>query len=182
MMFFMAAVTIAVWCSQVGSATGLYAALLHESYHGTPGSQMVVSDTAVKMPTLRGSSSEWLKEFKDVPSELRRAASQPSPTESRRFDSSLFPTGTNLVPDANVQKVFRNAGIGENWSAFRTQFKAQGWLAFSTALLADNQLNALAYYESRCGGLCGEGGYVWLRRDTAGSPWQIVKKIISWMS
>ncbi len=182
MMFFMAAVAVAVGLSQVDPATGLYAALLHESYHGTPGSQMVVIDTAVAMPTLRGSSREWLKEFNDVPSELRRAASQPSPTESRRFDASLFPTGTTLVPAAKVQNLFRNAGVEEDWSAFRTQFKVQGWLTFSAALFTDDQLNALAYYESRCGGLCGEGGYVWLRRDTAGSPWQIVKKIISWMS
>jgi hypothetical protein len=132
---------------------------------------------------LRGSSSQWLKElFSDVPSELRRAASQPSPTASRRLDSSLFPAGTRLVPAADVEKVFGNVGVEENWSRFRTQFKARGWLAFSAALLADDQSNALVYYEARCGGLCGEGGYVWLRRGTSGSPWQIVKKMISWMS
>jgi hypothetical protein len=181
-MFLPASVAIAVGLLQVDTATGLYPALVQASYHGTPGSEMVITDTAVEMPTLRGSSSVWLKQFNAVPSELRRAASEPSPTESRRFDSSLFPTGTRLVPAAKVQKIFRNRGIEENWSAFRTEFKAEGWLAFSAALLGEDQLNALVYYESRCGGLCGEGGYVWLRRDTTGSPWQIVKKIISWMS
>ena len=168
--------------AQVGVAAGLYSALLHERYHATPGSQMVVKDMAVAMPTLRSSSSEWLKQFDEVPSELRRAASQPSPTKPHRLDASLFPTGTRLVSAAAVETTFRGSGIEENWSAFRSQFKSRGWMAFSDGLLADDQLNALVYYEARCGGLCGEGGYVWLRRDTASSPWRIAKTIVGWMS
>jgi hypothetical protein len=116
------------------------------------------------------------------PSELRRAASQPSRTESRRLNASLFPTGTRFVSAQAVQAIFPGSGIEENWSAFRRQFRSKGWLAFSAGLFADDQLNALVYYEARCGGLCGEGGYVWLRRDTPSSPWRIAKKIVAWMS
>jgi hypothetical protein len=179
---FIAAVICAAGFSQIDVEARLHAPLLSESYHAVPASQMVVRDTAVAMPTLQGSSSEWLKEFDKVPSELRRAASRPSPTKPHRLDASLFPPGTRLVPASAVERIFTGAGVEENWSAFRTQFKSRGWLAFSDALLAGDRLDALVYYEARCGGLCGEGGYAWLRRDTVSSPWRIEKKIVSWMS
>src|SRR4051812_31435039 len=101
---------------QVEVLAALYAPLLLERYHGaTPASQMVVTDTAVAMPTLRNSSSEWSKQFEEVPSDLRRAASQPSPTESHRLDASLFPAGTRLVSAVSVERTFRGSGIEENW-------------------------------------------------------------------
>lgn len=172
--------TVGIW--QVENAAGLYAPLLVERYHAVPASQMVVKDKAVPMPPLRGSSSEWLRQFNEVPSELRRAASEPPPTKPHRLDASLFPAGTRLVSAESVETKFTGSGTEENWSAFRSQFSSHGWLAFSDGLLAEDQLNALVYYEARCGGLCGEGGYVWLRRDSVGSPWRIAKKIVSWMS
>lgn len=177
-----AAVICAAGLSEPGVEAGVYAALLSHNYHGVPASLMVVKDTAVAMPTLRGSSSEWLKEFDEIPVELRQLASQPSPTQPHRLDVSVFPPQTRLVRASAIERIFTNSGIEENWSAFRTQVKAQGWLAFSDVLVAGDQLNALVYYEARCGGLCGEGGYAWLRRDTVGSPWRITKKIVSWMS
>jgi hypothetical protein len=53
---------------------------------------------------------------------------------------------------------------------------------FSDILFAPDGLNALVYYERRCGGLCGEGGYVWAQRDSAQSQWSIRQRIVSWMS
>jgi len=182
----MTVLTAAVLCAaglwQPAVKAGVYVALLGQTYHGVPASRLVVKDTAVAMPTLRGSSSEWLKQFDEIPIDLRRLAGQASPTQPHRLDASLFPTQTRLVRVSAIETVFKSSGVEENWSAFRTQFKAQGWLGFSDVLVAGDHLNALVYYEVRCGGLCGEGGYVWLRRDTAGSPWRITKKIVSWMS
>jgi hypothetical protein len=176
------AVIGAAGLSQSGVAAGVYAELLGQSYHAVPASRMVVKDTSAAMPTLRGSSSEWLKQFDEIPLELRQLVRQPSPTQARRLDASMFPPRTRLVPASAIEAIFTNSGVEENWSVFRTQVKAHGWLAFSDVLVASDQLNALVYYEARCGGLCGEGGYVWLRRDAAGSPWRISKKIVSWMS
>jgi hypothetical protein len=182
MTLFLAAAICAGWLWQGEVAPELYSPLLREDYLAMPASQMVVTDMAVGMPSLHGSSSDWLKNFDEVPSQLRRAASQPSPTESRPLSASVFPTGTRLVSAKAVQVIFAGSGIEENWSAFRRQFRSKGWLAFSAGLFADDQLNALVYYEARCGGLCGEGAYVWLRRDTPSSPWRIAKKIVAWMS
>jgi hypothetical protein len=172
----------ALGLSQVDVAAELYAALLGERYHGVPAALMVVKDTAVAMPTLLGSASEWLAQFDQVPSELRRAASQPSPTKRRRLDGAAFPSGTSVMSAQAIEKVFTSPTPRENWSAFRAEFHARGWLAFSEGLVTRDRLNALVYYEGRCGGLCGEGGYVWLRRDTVSSPWRIARKIVSWMS
>jgi hypothetical protein len=58
----------------------------------------------------------------------------------------------------------------------------RGFPAFSAALFTRDRLDALVYYEAGCGGLCGEGGYAWFRRDTVSSPWRIEKKIVSRMS
>jgi hypothetical protein len=179
--FITAAICVA-WFSQAGGEAGVYAPLLAERYHGVPASQMVVKDTAAAMPTLQGSSSEWLKQFEAIPSELQRLASRPSPTQPHRFDESLFPDRTRLVSAATIEAIFGERGIAENWSAFKTQIDARGYIAFSDALFATDQVNALVYYEARCGGLCGEGGYAWLRRDAVGSPWRVVKKIVGWMS
>jgi len=143
---------------------------------------MVVQDTTVAMRTLQGSSSEWLKQFDEIPLELRRLASGPSPTQPHRLDRALLPSQTRFVSASTIASIFVGSGTEEHWSAFRTQTKAQGWLAFSDALLTGDALNALVYYESRCGGLCGEGGFVWLRRDSVGSPWRMAKKIVNWYS
>jgi hypothetical protein len=181
MAFYIACAIAAAAFSQAEIAA-VYQPLLRERYHGTSASQMVVKDTSLPMPTLRGSLADWLKQFDEVPHALTRAASQPSPKESRRLEASMFPTGTRLVSATTVEAAFRGSGIEEKWSAFRGQFGAQGWVAFSEALATDDQLNALVYYEARCGGMCGEGGYAWLHRGTTNSPWRVAKKIISWMS
>src|SRR4051812_36914799 len=96
-MKFYAAAICAVVLSQGEGAAGLYSDLLHELYHATPASEMVVADMGVAMRSLRGSSNEWLKQFDEVPLELRRKATQPSPTKRHRLDASLFPVGTRLV-------------------------------------------------------------------------------------
>jgi hypothetical protein len=176
---YMTAAICAIGLSQAEVATGVYSPLLRERYHGVPASQMVVTDTTVAMPSLRGSSSEWLKQFDDVPSDLRRAASEPFPTGSHRLNSSLFPPETRLVSAKAIEAIFGGSGIEGNWSAFRRQFKSDGWLALSGGLVANDQLNALVYYEAHCEGLCGEGGYMWLRRDTLSSPWRIAKRIVA---
>ena len=168
--------------SQSGAEAAVYAALLGESYHGVPASQMVVKDTTVAMPTLSGSSREWLREFESVPPDLLRQARRVAPTHRHPLDATLFSSRTRLMPASDIDAIFTGVGVEENWSAFRSHAKARGWLAFSDALLGDDQLNALVYYEARCGGVCGEGGYVWFRRNKAGSPWRVARRIVSWAS
>jgi hypothetical protein len=171
----------AVVLAQAGTAADVYAPLFDVRYHGTRPSIWVVTDMTVPMPTLSSSSADWLRQFDDVPVALRQAASQPSPTRARILDVAQFPTGTKLVSERAIQTIF-TGGVEDGWAAFRREYGSDGWLAFSEVLFTVDALDALVYYEARCGGLCGEGGYAWLHRDAAQSGWSIRKKIVRWMS
>jgi hypothetical protein len=167
---------------QIGSESDVYAALFRSTYPSLkPLSKMIVKDVAIPMPTLTGSAVDWLEQFEEVPAALRVAASQPAPTRARAFGAGSFPSGTRLVSDRAIQALFVR-GIEENWTLFRRQFAAEGWVAFSEVIFADDGKDALVYYEGRCGGLCGEGGYVWLHREQPQSRWFIRKKILRWVS
>ena|SRR2546425_2981587 len=139
---------------------------------------MAVSDVAVSMPTLSGGSAEWLKEFDDVPVALRQAASLPSPTSAHPLDVAQFPTGARVISEPAIRRICAG-DVEEGWATFRREYGAEGWLTFSDVLFTRDALDALVYYEARCGGLCGEGRYAWLHRDAASSSWSIRKKIIS---
>jgi hypothetical protein len=168
---------------QVGSEAAVYAALFKGEYPSAkPLSQLVVQDAAIPMPALAGSAAEWLKQFEVVPMALREAAGQPNPTKSRAFDVGLFPAGTRLVSEKAIRANFAADGIVEGWVSFRRQFGTDGWVALSEVFFTATGTDALVYYEARCGGLCGEGGYVWLHREPGESWWSIRKKIVSWVS
>jgi hypothetical protein len=141
---------------------------------------MAVKDVAVAMPTLSGASTEWLAQFDDVPAALRRAASQVAPTNVRPFDLALFPTGIKLVSEEAIERTFAG-GLEQGWAVFRQQY-GSGWLSLSEILFTADSLDALVYYEARCGGLCGESSYLWLHRNTTQSRWLMVKRIIRSMS
>jgi hypothetical protein len=166
---------------QVKIEAEVYRLLFEGRYHGTSPSRMAVSDVAVSMPTLSRASTEWLKEFDDVPVALRQAASQASPTSAHPFDVAQFPADAKVVSEPAIRRIFAG-GVEEGWATFRREYGSEGWLTFSDVLFTIDGLDALVYYEARCGGLCGEGGYAWLHRDAASSSWSIRKKIIRWLS
>jgi hypothetical protein len=163
------------------AASDVYAVLLGQRYHAVAATEMSVKDMAVAMPSLRGSSREWLREFDVVPVDLRRMANHVAPTKAHRLDGAMLLAGAKVIPSKAVDALF-TGDTEDNWSPFRARFNSRGWLSLSDVLLSADRLNALVYYDVRCGGLCGESGYMWLRRDTATSSWKIAKRIVSSMS
>ena len=131
------------------------------------------------MPTLSGSSAVGIQDFDGVPAALLRLARRASPTSARRHNIADFPAGTRLVPEADIETMFAR-GVEKGWLAFKRQYHSERWLSFSDVLFTDEAVDALVYYGTRCGGLCGEGGYAWLHRDSALSGWSIRKKIVQW--
>jgi hypothetical protein len=166
---------------QARAEADVYALLFELRYHGSTPAGKVVKSAAVPMPTLSGSSAHWLKQFDDGPITLRRLANLPTPTKVRPFEVELFPKGTTLASDRAIEAIF-SRGIVEGWVAFKRRYGPGGWLSVSEVLFAPDGLDALVYYEMRCGGACGEGGYVWAHRDSVQSRWSIRKRIVSWMS
>ena len=166
---------------QARTEADVYTRLFELGYHGTPPMVRVVKDVAVLMPTLSGSSADWVKQFDDAPVALRRAAGQPFPTTARLLDVAELPAGTKVVSERAIATIFAR-GVDEGWAAFRQQYGSEGWLSFSEVLFTPDVLDALVYYERRCGSLCGEGGYAWLHRDSTDSRWSIKKTVIRWKS
>lgn len=174
-------ISAAAMLSQAPADAALYAPLFAATYHAHSALGLVVRDTSVSMPTLKGASPNWLKQFDDVPVALRRAASRTEPTRVRSLDVKSLPAGVRTVP-AQATRAIVASGTGEAWEAFKRQYNANGWLAFSDPVFAPTGLDALVYYEAECGGLCGETGYAWLQRDSAQLGWRLKKKIVKRMS
>ena len=167
--------------SQAPTYVAIYAPLFGVSYHGGLPRGFVVSDSSVAMPTLQGSSPDWLRQFDDVPAALRRAASRTEPTRVRPLDLKSLPAGIRTVPSQATRAVLaaaRASGTSAAWETFKREYNANGWLAFSDPVLDSAGLEALVYYEAECGGLCGETGYAWLHRDSLQSDWTLEKKIV----
>jgi hypothetical protein len=159
----------------------VYATLIQSSSTTRERSIVVVKDVAVLMPTLIDSSAAGRQEFDRIPAALVRLAGRASPTSARRHNVADFPAGTRLVPEAEIQAIFER-DVEKGWTVFKRRYASDKWLSVSEVLLTDDALEALVYYETRCGGLCGEGGYAWLHRDLVQSRWLMRKKIIRWKS
>lgn len=161
---------------QARTDSPLYAPLFVATYHGGPAVGFAVQDTSIAMPTLRGRSPDWLRQFEDVPAALRVAASRAEPTTVGPVDPKSLPAGIKRVP-AHATRAIVVRGSSDALEAFKREHDINGWLAVSDPLTDPSGLHALVYYEAECGGLCGEAGYVWLQRDSAQSPWRLKKKI-----
>lgn len=152
-----------------------HAPLFEQTYHAQRAASLVVRDTLLAMPSL----DERAEAFRDLPAELRRSASRRASTPVRLLDPRMVPVGTRLVGAG----VLPPTGDSDRWQAFHEQYAAQGWLAFSGALVTADGLDGLIYYASECAaGTCGESGYAWVRRDSVQAPWILVKKLVTRMS
>lgn len=164
--------------SQESAEAEVYAVLLKLRYEATPASRLSVKDITVPMPTLTGSSPDWLGQFRQVPRALRDAARQPAPTRTIPFDRTLLPPRTRWISERDIEQTL---GIDpNNWPRFKPRHGTDGWLSLSEVLFAAERLDALVYYDAHHGGY-GESGYVWLHRETARSRWTIAKRIVSAM-
>jgi hypothetical protein len=67
------------------------------------------------------------------------------------------------------------------WRAFYERFPGStGSISFSRPGYDASRTHALLHYSHRCGGRCGDGGYVLLeRRD---GEWVVLRRVVTWMS
>ena len=161
-------------------SAAVYDLVLRGTFHAVPGRRMVVKNSAIAMRPLAGSNEDWMKQFANMPHELRRAAARRHPARRAPFTTAELPKGTRLVDAAAVKSLFVSAdGEPSPDAAARS---ISGWLALSEVIYTVDGRDALVYYEARCGGLCGEGGYVWARRAADTDQWRLGRKVISWLS
>jgi hypothetical protein len=168
---------------QVSAKAGVYAVLVSgASHHGLPGSRMLVRDEQIPMRAISASAvPEWLKEFDQLPAELREALRRLTIVKPAPVDRALFPAGTRFISQAAIAAAFTQQ-LRDDWRAFKSQYKSDGWVSFSDVLMTADGLDALVYTEAHCGDLCGQGSYIWLHRRGPAEPWSIMKTIVSWIS
>jgi hypothetical protein len=86
-----------------------------------------------------------------------------------------------VTPEALAALVTSPAGPNEYWRAFYARFPGStGSISFSRPGYDATRNHALLHYGHRCGGRCGDGGYVLLeRRD---DKWVVLRRVVTWMS
>ena len=145
---------------------------------------MLVKDEWIAMPAIDDSTvTAWRWEFDAVPAELRAAARRSTVFKPAPVDRPLFPPDTRFVSEGAIAAAFASPhSLEERWASFKRQYRSQGWVSFSDVLVTSDGLDALVYSEASCGGLCGEGAYVWLHRARQTGPWSIMKSITDWIA
>ena len=169
--------------TQAGVKSGVYAVMLAGAlHHNLPGSGMLVRDELIPIRAISAAAvPEYLKEFDPVPTELRNTLRGPAVSRPAPLDRTLFPAGTQFISQAALTAAFNESPDG-GWRSFRRQYNSGGWISLSDVLVTADGLDALVYTEARCGDLCGQGSYNWLRRTGSAAPWSIMKTIVSWVS
>ena len=94
----------------------------------------------------------------------------------RSFNS---PVDYEVVNSAQLDSFFKKGG--GSWPAYYKQYPgSQGVLEFSRVGFNADGTQALFYYGNTCGGLCGGGGYVVMKKRSG--RWVIGKEIEMWVS
>jgi hypothetical protein len=148
--------------------TGVYAVVFEQRFHGALATNMPVSRMTVALPPpIRSGLERWAEErrsallakFSDMPSDLRDALRRSTSAKPVLLDVTLLPPGKKIVPEGTDPR-----------------------LELSEVRFGKNRLDALVYAQWMCQGLCGEGGYFWIRRNTSDSPWFLFRRVVDWMS
>jgi len=157
----------------------VYAAVIALSFHAVPGTRFAVVDRSIAMSAISDRMEQEMKAAR-VPDALLdavrrgRAADQP-------IDSSVLPAGTRLVAKSQVDLFFA-VGDPNKWPQFQRDIGADGVLSLSVVTFGPDRVDAIIRYDAHCGGLCGEGGYIWLRRTEPSGRWVVVKSFATWFS
>jgi hypothetical protein len=143
---------------------------------------IVVQDRPISVRLVGG----WPPKAEDIPAALRsRAEALKGAADDIRFDPTLFPAGTHLVPKPDLDKWDREATVRGSeyfFKMLREHYPGfHSMVYFSRAIYTGEALDALVYYEILYGvGGCGE--LVWLQRRSTSDEWSVRLVLIKWLS
>ena len=143
----------------------------------------IVEVTPLPVPQPSDSDWEW---FGSAARPLRAKVEAVKETSAKPFSNVSLPSAVVLVPREELSDLFRypldGKGLEEIWLSFRQRFKVQSFYRFSRPVVTEDGLAALVSYSHSCGSLCGESGFVWLRRASRSDRWAVAKllpKVVS---
>jgi hypothetical protein len=84
-----------------------------------------------------------------------------------------------LIPGDEIRGFFENGSTG--WSKFYEKYgKASGYWELSRAGFNDENSEAVVYVSHHCGGRCGTGDFVLLRKEAG--QWAVKNRVLLWIS
>ena len=93
---------------------------------------------------------------------------------------AAWPPGCRLVPKSEIDEIFKDGPLG--WPEFAKRFpRATGFVQLSNVGFTTAGDEAFVYVIHSCGGLCGTGHYVWMKKLTPGG-WQVADQVMAWIS
>jgi hypothetical protein len=86
-----------------------------------------------------------------------------------------------IVTGDDLSRVFPKGGVDRFWTRFYKKYpKSPGIIFFSNIGFNDRNNQAFLYAGRQCGGLCGSGKYVLLKKENG--AWVIQEKMELWVS
>ena len=161
----------------------VYAALFAEKGDDKQGTQIVLQDVTVVNDRFSGRLDQRaLEKLFGLPS--IKDAINDFVTKNRKSsvltDQFKLSATIVLITDSDVKRLFHDS-IDGGWDLFHAKYpKATSINTLSRVGFNKDRTEALVYYTYSCGGLCGQGQYVLLRKRDG--HWKIEKESMTWIS
>lgn len=172
----------ATHAQQANSSTeehAVYLAVLGEMFGSAKDTLLVISEDTVKNHFAE--SEEWKQVREQLPtlSEQTVEDYKPKNKDSHKVKALDIKTKHVFLGKKDFDQIFKEGPKG--WEEFYKRYPdSGGYIGFSRVGFNMEMDQALVYVEHGCGGLCGTGHYVLLKKD--GGAWKIVKKHMAWIS
>ena len=160
----------------------VYAALFAEKGNDKQGTQIVLEDATVVNDTFsKRMDQKSIEKLFGLPSQ---DAIQDFVTKNRKSsvlkDQFKMKATIILINNSDVKRLFHDS-IDGGWELFHAKYpNATSINTLSRVGFNKDRTEALVYYTYSCGGLCGQGQYVLLRKHD--SYWKIEKESMTWIS
>ena len=157
-------------------------AIAAEIPNATRGRKVVLESTT-SVGDLRSSASGITEPFRaknvDIPKQLVTRFLAANQSSVELVEAVKQDARVTLVTSAAARAMFRSSDLEDDWAAFYRKYEGAAGL-FKASRPGFYRDFALLYVEFSCGGLCGEGHLLLLRR--AHEAWIVQADVVTWIS
>jgi hypothetical protein len=155
----------------------VYSALIKDMYVDGHAKLLVIVDGNHYPGLLEGATFDEIPETKREAFNDFRAKAKDSLSLNKSFD---IPIGYVIVSDKEIDSLFSKYGIS-GWDRFYAKYPhSSGIIGFSNVGFNSEMSQAVVYTSRGCGGLCGEGNIVILKKEQG--VWKVESKEMLWVS
>lgn len=155
-------------------------AALIDSLHPPRPELLVVRDSTLtfELPSAR-TTAQYRRALAAFPPELVDDLARVS-ARRQSVQAATLPGPAHILTSAEQRELFAG-GVGHGWTLFGRRFpSARGFYAFSPVVYSGDKKAALVFYHRSCGGRCGVGQLVLLRRRDG--DWRVERALLRYIS